>query len=101
VLTVSAVAYYAAYALKGSDLRINKFDIVDIDLRSQLVQGRTWFTLFSPRIQELQHRIESSWTSRSDSPDLSDVLVGWAANRISRGPACFVAPTSICRRRPD
>jgi hypothetical protein len=77
VLTVSAIAYYAAYALKGSDLRINKFDIVDIDLRSQLVQGRTWFTLFSPRIQNYNIGIEPSWTSRSDSPDLSDVLVGW------------------------
>jgi len=77
VLVVSAAAYYAAYALKGSHLRINKYDVVDIDLLSKQMEGRTWFTLFSPRIQNYQVGIEPSapdWT-REDS-DL-DVLVGW------------------------
>src|SRR5262249_51778165 len=32
VITVSAGAYFAAYALKGKDLKINKVDVVDIDL---------------------------------------------------------------------
>ena len=31
VLTVSLVAYYAAYVLKGNDLLVNKIDLVDID----------------------------------------------------------------------
>ena len=30
VITVSLVAYYAAYAIKGHDLRVNKVDIVDV-----------------------------------------------------------------------
>ena len=39
------------YALKGSDLRINKYDLLDVDLTSKTVIGRSWFTMFSPRIQ--------------------------------------------------
>ena len=31
VVTVSLVAYYAAYLLKGNDLLVNKVDVVDID----------------------------------------------------------------------
>lgn len=66
VFTVSAVAYYAAYAMKGGDLRINKFDLVDIDVRSRLVQGRSWFTLFSPRIQNYRIGVEPSLGSSID-----------------------------------
>lgn len=51
VVVVSAVAYFAAYSLKGNDLRINKVDLVDIDLGSRQVFGNSWFTVFSPRIQ--------------------------------------------------
>jgi hypothetical protein len=51
VILVSAIAYFAAYSLKGNDLRINKVDLVDIDLGSRQVLGNTWFTVFSPRIQ--------------------------------------------------
>ena len=31
VVTVSLLAYYAAYAVKGNDLRVNKVDVVDVD----------------------------------------------------------------------
>src|SRR5205823_242909 len=56
VLVVSAVAYFAAYAIKGNDLRINKVDVVDFDLVDGAAggarsYGQTWLTLFSPRIQ--------------------------------------------------
>jgi hypothetical protein len=61
VLGVSIVAYFAAYALKGRDLKINKIDIVDFDLRTSLddkrrptnvhAYGNTFFTILSPRIQ--------------------------------------------------
>lgn len=75
VLTVSAIAYFAAYSLKGSDLRINKYDFVDIDLRSRLVQGHTWFTLFSPRIQNYNIGVDPAWVRASGDPD---VIVGWS-----------------------
>jgi len=51
VITISVAAYFTAYWLKGNDLKINKVDLVDIDLHTQQVYGNTWFTIFSPRIQ--------------------------------------------------
>jgi hypothetical protein len=61
VLLVSAIAYFTAYALKGNDLKINKVDLIDLDLRSDLdagqrtrkayAYGTSWFTILSPRIQ--------------------------------------------------
>jgi hypothetical protein len=49
VVTVSLVAYYAAYLLKGNDLLVNKVDVVDIDQAAGLVRGNTWISLFSPQ----------------------------------------------------
>ena len=45
------VAYFTAYWLKGNDQRINKVDLLDVDLHTQQVYGNTWFSIFSPRIQ--------------------------------------------------
>ncbi|MBX6314833.1 MAG: hypothetical protein IRY99_18230 [Isosphaeraceae bacterium] len=52
VLGVSALAYAAAYYIKGTDLRINKVDAVDIDQaegKGVTARGQTWLTLFSPQ----------------------------------------------------
>ncbi len=49
VVTVSLVAYYAAYVLKGNDLLVNKVDVVDIDQPAGLARGNTWISLFSPQ----------------------------------------------------
>jgi hypothetical protein len=58
VIIISAVAYFSAYYLKGNDLRINKTDVVDIDLHQPHAYGTAWFTLFSPRIQNYTIGIE-------------------------------------------
>lgn len=76
VLTVSAAAYFTAYAIKGKDLKVNKIDVVDVDLAGGRVYGRTWFTIFSPRIDSYTVSVEPKpeWTiRRSDLPP----LVGW------------------------
>jgi hypothetical protein len=49
VVTVSVLAYYAAYAVKGNELRINQVEVVDVDQPSGLVRGNTFLTLFSPQ----------------------------------------------------
>jgi len=49
VIGVSAAAYFAAYSIKGTDLRVNKVDLVDIDQSRDLVRGTTWMTVFSPK----------------------------------------------------
>ncbi len=85
VLVISAAAYFTAYYLKGNDLKINKLDIVDIDLTPAVdanappprVQGSTWFTLFSPRIQNYTIGLASaeSWGASGQA----STLLGWQA----------------------
>jgi hypothetical protein len=77
VLVVSTAAYYAAYALKGSDLRINKYDLVDIDLASRTVVGRSWFTLFSPRIQNYRVGLESASPKWAEN-EPGNVTTSWS-----------------------
>jgi hypothetical protein len=81
VLVVSVIAYFTAYALKGNDLLINKADLVDIDLEGQTGYGHTWFTLFSPRIQNYTVGIEPAapiWAKTPGDDDrASTVLLSW------------------------
>jgi hypothetical protein len=56
VLTVSLIAYYAAYVLKGNDLLVNKVDLVDIDQQSGIARGNTWMSLFSPQNRDYNIR---------------------------------------------
>jgi hypothetical protein len=56
VLTVSLVAYYAAYVLKGNDLLVNKIDLVDIDQQAGIARGNTWMSLFSPQNRDYNIR---------------------------------------------
>jgi hypothetical protein len=94
VLIVSAAAYYAAYALKGSSLRINKHDLVDVDVASQQIMGRSWFTIFSPRIQNYQIGAEPTPPIWSAGAPL-DVIVGWA------GQSRYNSRQSLFRRSYD
>lgn len=77
VLLVSAGAYFAAYALKGDDQKINKIDLIDIDLQTETVQGRTWFSIFSPRIQNFTIGIEpvEAWGIRRETSP--GTVVSW------------------------
>lgn len=84
VLTVSGAAYLTAYAVKGQDLRMNKIDVVDIDLRTDparpRVYGRTWFTVFSPRIDSYTIGVEpkENWAKSRDERGYSPVTtVDW------------------------
>ena len=78
VLAVSAGAYFTAYQLKGSDLRINKMDLVDIDLQTGRAYGRTWLCVFSPRIERYTVGIEpvAPWAGPSETAD-TGVAVSW------------------------
>jgi hypothetical protein len=92
VITVSAGAYFAAYALKGRDLKMNKVDVVDIDLAGSRVDGSTWFTLFSPRIQNYTMGVEPAgpaWTPADPTLAAHDSVLSWQStverNRYSSG----------------
>lgn len=98
VLGVSATAYFTAYAIKGSDQKINQLDLIDIDLRTDLdangrtkqayVYGTSWFMIFSPRIDNYTVGLMPAlpaWQegAKADTPG----LVSWQGKRESeRGP---------------
>jgi hypothetical protein len=73
VLIVSVAAYATAYYVKGDDLRMNKIDLVEIDLHGPgQVYGTSWFTLFSPRIQNYTVGLEPvapGWGGRWSEDD--------------------------------
>ena len=84
VITVSAAAYFTAYAVKGRDLKVNKVDLVEVVAETDPITGKpggrvygtTWFTVFSPRIDTYQVGVtpNQGWT-HMDASD--DSLVGW------------------------
>jgi hypothetical protein len=78
VLAVSAAAYFTAYHIKGSDLRINKLDLVDIDVQTGRAYGRSWFTLFSPQPRKYTVGVEPAtpWVGAAESADPA-VTVSW------------------------
>lgn len=86
VLTVSAIAYFTAYSLKGNDLKINKMDLVDVDPASNRVYGHTWFTVFSPRIETYTVGTEPAvgWAA-GDVDQPSPLVDGFGGTRSGRG----------------
>ena len=66
VVSVSVLSYITAGELKGNELRINKIDLVDCDLATNQVIGESWFSIFSPRIQNLNLAVLPSLASDSD-----------------------------------
>lgn len=79
VLAVSAGAYFAAYHLKGGDLRVNRLDVVDYDLQTKQVYGRSFFSIFSPRIQKYTIGMEPSdgWATPVDESSPAPTVVSW------------------------
>lgn len=93
VLGISVIAYFAAYALKGRDLKINKVDVVDFDLRTSrdgkqvIATGHSFFTILSPRIQNYTIGLEPNaefWGDKADKVRSVDLL-SWLG-RPSGGP---------------
>lgn len=91
VLTVSVISYYSAYALKGSDLKLNKFDVVDVDAVGNRVYGRTWVSLFSPRQESFTISVtpNKGWSVERPGSELPP-LVDWVqGNRGSSRQSIF------------
>ncbi len=88
VLAISLAAYFTAYAIKGKELKINKVDLVDLDLRSDLDEqgqprkayayGNTWFMLRNPRVQSYTIGIDPVFPRRfGDGNEQTPALVTW------------------------
>ncbi|HTU19126.1 MAG TPA: hypothetical protein VMG10_13785 [Gemmataceae bacterium] len=118
VLIVSVAAYATAYYFKGDDLRINKIDLVEFDLHGPgQVYGQSWFTLFSPRIQNYTLGLEPvapEWGGRwgendADAPvppmmvavmDGPDPGLGGSTQSLFRRPYEYAADAGGLRRVP-
>src|SRR5262249_2415914 len=81
VVAISVAAYFTAYYLKGNDQKINKIDLVDIDLNTQEAFGQSWFTIFSPRIQHYTIGVEPAhpdWAATKADPGRDySVVTSW------------------------
>jgi hypothetical protein len=108
VLLVSIAAYWTAYSLKGDDLRVNKIDLVEIDLHNpREVLGTTWLTLFSPRSQRYTLGVEpaTTWAPAATSDSSRCVVATLAGpeptNRsTSQGPYDYAEDASGIERIP-
>src|SRR5262249_49768749 len=82
VLAISLIAYFTAYAIKGKDLKINKLDLVDLDLRTDpgeaVAYGRSWFTILSPRIQNYTVGVEPVFARQAGgAKETPPAMVTW------------------------
>ncbi len=82
VVTVSLLAYYAAYVVKGTDLRVNKIDVVDIDLEAKAARGTSWINLFSPQNRDYSVSVVPVSPDRDPKavttpPPGTEVLLTW------------------------
>jgi hypothetical protein len=64
VLGVSAAAYWLAQAMKGSQLRVNQVEIVDVDLAAGEAHGTVWTHFFSPRVDSYDLRLSPSFAEQ-------------------------------------
>ena len=89
VLVVSAASYFTAYALKGDAQQINKVDLIDIDEQTDTIQGTSWFSIFSPHIQNYTIGVEPAdgWgvVKQDAAHGVSLPLVSWFARGDERG----------------
>ena len=68
VITVSLLAYYAAYVVKGTDLRVNKMDVVDVDLEAASGPGDELDQPVQPAEPRLRDRRRAALADRSTPP---------------------------------
>jgi hypothetical protein len=106
VITISVAAYFTAYWLKGNDQKINKVDLLDIDLHTQQIYGNTWFTIFSPRILHYTIGLEptaSEWVSAAQSKNANaSVVLSWMARpEMGYGGAGRAQAGGLFRRAYD
>lgn len=98
-ILVSVAAYWTAYTVKGDDLRVNKIDLVEIDLHEpRQVYGTSWFTLFSPRVQGYTIGIEpasDTWTA-----PVPEGAPGPVVTLLEVGDKTFRAGSQELFRRP-
>jgi len=76
VAAVSVAAYFAVHSLKGNELRVNKIDVVDVDHATASLRGTSWFTLFSPRLDQYSIKVSPA-PGKAAQPRPTETVVSW------------------------
>ncbi len=73
---VGVAAYLAAASGRGTEARVNKVDLIDVDQVTwpPRVLGTSWFTLFSPRIETYDLAVEPAGPRKGPRPS---VMLTW------------------------
>jgi hypothetical protein len=99
VASTCTLAWFTAHAVKGRDMKVNKIDLVDIDLRTQRAYGRTWFALYSQDNQDYTIGIEpagpradgahSVWFRDDAAQTAGDTVISWQGRAKSSRQSLF------------
>ena len=84
VLVVSVGAYFAAYYIKGDEMRLNKVDLIDLDLGHQRVAGNSWVTVFSPNLQKYDLQVTPQGVGATEGQP----VISWLG-KPGQGPRGF------------
>ncbi|MBN1590046.1 MAG: hypothetical protein JW888_11065, partial [Pirellulales bacterium] len=96
VVVFSVGAYWAAYGLKGTEIRLNQVDLIDVDTSTSLVRGTHWSNLYSPRVDTYDLSLRPRWPGESAATDRRMVLawLGLPGNGLGGMDPKTVNPTS-------
>ena len=96
VLATTGLAFGLARAMKGSELRINRLDLIDVEQASGVYRGANWMTVFSPGNHDFTLDLKGSTPDLAPAPsgDETREALSWFAppeaglssiGRIARG----------------
>lgn len=81
VLVVSGAAYWAAYRAKGTELRVNQVDVVDVDIPAKRVRGASFVNVFSPSNRDYDVAVTpKSVRGDGPSPPGTETRISWFAS---------------------
>ena len=80
VILVSAAAYFAAYRMKGTELRVNEIDFVDVDIPSKAVRGSSFIGLFSPQNRDYSVSVVPRALTPGGKTPTGETRVSWFAS---------------------
>jgi hypothetical protein len=77
VILVSGAAYWAAYRIKGTELRVNQIDMVDVDIPSKMVRGSSFVALFSPQNRDYDFAVVPKPLHPDSKPGAVETRASW------------------------
>ena len=86
VIVVSLTAAYAAYSIKGTELRVNQIDLVDVDETAKQVRGFSFINIFSPANRDYEiglRPLAIAPGSPTKAPDGTNVRISWLGSADS------------------